>query len=130
MAAGKDLPMARILVIDDDPLPTRWITSFLASAGHEVDTARNSYQALQLQSTVMFDLILVDSIMPDREGLNLIWEFRNRRLEIPIVIMVSTLGTDIDREVAALTSRNVAQGVCRKDYVQDDLPRILEKLLN
>ena len=60
--------MAKILIAEDEPDIRNLITFTLRFAGHEVTTAQNGEEALELASTVMPDLILMDVRMPRMDG--------------------------------------------------------------
>jgi CheY-like chemotaxis protein len=66
----------RILVVDDDPLFTGWLTDALTTEGHEVDAAHNGRGALERLERNAYDLILSDLRMPQMDGVELY-----RRLE-------------------------------------------------
>jgi DNA-binding response OmpR family regulator len=61
--------MARILVIDDEPLLLESIELMLLASGHVVTTAANGRLAAKLFNAQTFDLIITDMVMPDREGI-------------------------------------------------------------
>lgn len=79
--------MARILVVDDDPSIRTACRAMLAHAGHEVACAEDGNQALRAFEAETFDLILMDIIMPDKEGLETIRQLRRSGARIPIIAM-------------------------------------------
>jgi len=68
--------MARILVIDDDLQIREMLTQFLKRAEYEVLAAPDGKAALKLLHATPIDLIITDIIMPEKEGLETIMEFR------------------------------------------------------
>jgi CheY-like chemotaxis protein len=63
--------MARILVIDDNPVNLRLVTLLLEKEGHDIDNAADAEQALELLAQVTPHLILVDIALPGMDGLTL-----------------------------------------------------------
>jgi DNA-binding response OmpR family regulator len=68
--------MARILVIDDDSQVRDMLKQFLERAAYEVGVAPDGYAGLKLHRADPADLIITDIVMPEKEGLETIMEFR------------------------------------------------------
>ncbi|RMF24992.1 MAG: response regulator [Deltaproteobacteria bacterium] len=79
--------MARILVIDDDEASRAVIEEILARKGHEVTLAGGGRAGLAEARRQRFDLVLVDIIMPDIDGMETITELREMSDALPIIAM-------------------------------------------
>src|SRR5918993_663597 len=79
--------MSKILVVDDEVMLRRTLRNMLERAGHVVDEAGDGNQALSRFRTDKPDLILMDIIMPDREGVETVGELRRLDPDIPIIAM-------------------------------------------
>jgi DNA-binding response OmpR family regulator len=81
--------MARILVADDDPITVMFVQSLLEDRGHEVLTAKDGADALEIVRTKRPDLVVTDLVMPHRNGLEVIREIREdvELRHIPIVMI-------------------------------------------
>ena len=66
--------MARILVVEDDPLDLMILDSLLTMEGHEVVSAEDGASALALYRGQKFDLVVTDLVMPRLNGLRLVRE--------------------------------------------------------
>jgi DNA-binding response OmpR family regulator len=77
--------MARILVIDDDPLMRSLIVRTLGEAGHELREAVDGEKGLALALAETFDVVVTDILMPGKEGIETIRELRQARPDIGIV---------------------------------------------
>ncbi|MEW6218391.1 MAG: response regulator [Thermodesulfobacteriota bacterium] len=64
--------MAKILVVDDEPSIRDLLQRLLADAGHAVRTAADGEEALTFFQQEPADLVIVDLIMPRKDGLNTI----------------------------------------------------------
>ncbi len=79
--------MARILVIDDDEATRAVIEEILARQGHQVTLAAGGRTGLAEARRRNFDLVLVDIIMPDIDGMETISELREMSATVPIIAM-------------------------------------------
>jgi CheY-like chemotaxis protein len=82
-----EAPVARVLVIDDDPAILATIDIVLKREGHDVVLANGGPKGLQLFGTGEFDLLVVDIFMPHIDGLETISLVRKQRPGMPIVVM-------------------------------------------
>jgi DNA-binding response OmpR family regulator len=63
---------ARILIVDDDPIIRRFVGSLLVNSGYEVSEAEDGEAALHAVGTVRPRLILLDLVMPYKDGFEVI----------------------------------------------------------
>jgi len=77
--------MAKILVFDDEPSILLMIKKMLERAGHEVDIALNGRDGMELFEKDKPDLLITDIIMPEKEGLETIFEVRKKHPEVKII---------------------------------------------
>jgi len=75
----------RVLVVDDDAGVVEFITRVLGDTGYSVSSAPNGAAALAMVEQLNPDVMVLDIVMPEKEGLETIREFRTRKLEIPII---------------------------------------------
>jgi two-component system phosphate regulon response regulator PhoB len=89
---------AKILVADDEPDSLELIGVNLSNAGYEVATATNGREALQLARSGRPQLILLDLMLPEMDGLDVCKVLREEAATafIPI-IMLTARATEIDR---------------------------------
>jgi two-component system, OmpR family, KDP operon response regulator KdpE len=92
---------ARILVVDDEPEITRALRSILTANGFEPTLAASAEEALDVLHRRRPDLLLLDIVLPDGSGLDIIRTVRTELgLDLPIVIL-SVRGEE-DSKVQAL----------------------------
>ncbi len=70
--------MGRLLVVDDEELNLRLVTSFLKKKGLTIDTAKDGATALKLLQDNTYDLLLFDHLMPGMNGMDLLRNLRRR----------------------------------------------------
>jgi CheY-like chemotaxis protein len=77
--------MARILVFDDEPSILLMIKKMLEKAGYEVEVALNGKEGMELFEKNRPDLLITDIIMPEKEGLETIFELRRKYPDLKII---------------------------------------------
>jgi DNA-binding response OmpR family regulator len=87
----------RILVVDDEPSVTDLLAYNLRKALYEVQVAADGRAALRLAGEFQPDLILLDLMIPEVDGLDVCRELR-KSSDVPI-IMITALGEETDRVV-------------------------------
>jgi two-component system alkaline phosphatase synthesis response regulator PhoP len=87
----------RILVVDDEPSVTDLLAYNLRKAHYDVSIAANGSEALRLAGEFKPDLILLDLMIPEVDGLDVCRELR-KTSNVP-VIMITALGEETDRIV-------------------------------
>lgn len=88
---------ARILVVDDEPSVTDLLAYNLRKSGYEPLLAADGREALRLARQSVPDLILLDLMIPEIDGLDVCRELR-KTSNVPI-IMITARGEEIDRVV-------------------------------
>ncbi len=78
---------AHILIIDDDANTLASLARAFRLAGHEATVCDNAARALELAKAERFDLILSDVVMPGRDGIALLEDFKAIGLASPVVMM-------------------------------------------
>ena len=77
--------MAKILLVDDDALVRTSLSYALEDAGHEVVQAGNGNEGLAALKREAFDVVVLDIIMPEREGIETIREIRKKWTALPVL---------------------------------------------
>ena len=98
----QDASRGHILVIDDEPDIRESLEMLLSSEGYRVELAANGTQGLKRVEAATFDLILLDLMMPDKSGMEVLEEIRGRDRETPI-FLITAYGS-VESAVAALKS--------------------------
>jgi DNA-binding response OmpR family regulator len=88
---------SKILVVDDEPAVTGLLTYNLRKANYDVLTAADGREALDLARQAHPDLVLLDLMLPEIDGLDVCRELR-KTSSVPI-IMITARGEEIDRVV-------------------------------
>ena len=90
----------KVLVVEDDNEMASFIEKVLEDAGHEVECARDGATGLARARAEDFDALVVDRMLPEKDGLTLIREFRDAGGTTP-ALFLSALG-DVQNKVQGL----------------------------
>ena len=103
----------RILVVDDSLTVCRYLSRLLTQVGHIVTLAHDGATGLQLWARSPFDLILLDLMLPDTDGISLLRQIRARD-QTTCIVMISGHG-DVKTAIEAV--RQGADGYVEKSQI-------------
>ena len=94
--------MQKILVCDDDKQIVEAISIYLTGEGYQVIKAFDGYDVLKILEKENVDLIILDVMMPGRDGYEVARRLRERRMEMPILML--TARSELDDRVTGLNA--------------------------
>jgi len=83
------MPESRILVVEDESKVARALREGLERQGYEVVIAPNGEEGFFLVNAEKFDLVLLDLMLPGRDGLQVLSTLRKRGLRTPVLILTA-----------------------------------------
>ncbi|WP_416672920.1 response regulator [Egbenema bharatensis] len=86
----------RVLVVEDDAGISRFIHQGLNEAGYAVDIASNGRDGINYAIAADYDVIVLDVLLPELDGLSVLKDLRQRGLQTP-VLLLTALDTVQDR---------------------------------
>ncbi len=92
-----------ILIVEDDRQTASFIQKGLMESGYVVDHAADGEDGLHLALQGSYDILIVDRMLPQRDGLSLIQTLRAQGMQTPVLIL-SALG-DVDQPGGRLACR-------------------------
>lgn len=85
--------MTHVLVVDDDELSRKIIKNMLEEMGVTYTEAFDGEDALEKLEAEDFNLVILDVLMPNEDGIGVLLKSRNRGVDTPIVVMTgATMG--------------------------------------
>src|SRR3954467_7530104 len=90
----------KVLIIDDEVDIREGLELLLTTEGYTADTAQNGTEGLHKLASNSYDLVLLDLMMPDKSGMEVLQEVRQRDKETPI-FMITAYGS-VEAAVSAL----------------------------
>lgn len=118
----------RVLVIDDDDQFRGFLAELLRTRGYEVLQASNGKEGLRLFEGQQPQLVITDIVMPEEEGVGLIWQLRRDHPRLPI-IAVSGGNKCFGEDYLRIAQKLGANAALSKPFAGRDLLQHLERLL-
>jgi two-component system OmpR family response regulator len=115
----------RILIIEDDPDTASYIKRGVEEAGHVADHAGDGKDGMLLATTEQYDVLIVDRMLPQMDGLTLVKTIRASANTTPVLVL-SALG-EVDDRVQGLKAG--ADDYLIKPFAFSELMARLEALL-
>lgn len=84
----------RLLVVEDEKRIAGFLSRGLESAGYAVDVAGDGKSAIEHVQGTDYDLIILDLMLPDTDGLKVLERIRNRKASPPVLILSARGGVD------------------------------------
>jgi CheY-like chemotaxis protein len=120
--------MAHILLADDDDCFRVVLSRVLRILGHTVREASDGDQAMKALRAEPAHLVMIELIMPNKEGLETIMLLRKNRVNARIVAM--SAGGRVDAaEILRIAERLGADATLTKPFTFEQLPGVLRRLL-
>jgi two-component system OmpR family response regulator len=91
-----DGPLMRVLVAEDDSETAEFVRRGLGELGHQASVATSGTDALHLATTEQFDVIVLDRMLPELDGLSVLRRLRAAAIRTP-VLLLTALGRTEDR---------------------------------
>ncbi|HUQ94242.1 MAG TPA: sigma-54 dependent transcriptional regulator [Bryobacteraceae bacterium] len=118
-------PRGRILIVDDEADIRESLETLLVMEGYQVDQAPLANEGLKMMESSNYDLVLLDLMMPDKSGMDVLLEVRERDHETPIC-MITAYGSV---EVAVTALKNGANDYFSKPWDNEKLLIEIERLI-
>lgn len=120
--------MAKILLVDDDLALRSTLRRILLRANHEVVEAEDGTQAVLAARGRSPDLVITDLIMPNKEGMEIMIEFKKEQPRIPVIVMSG--GGRLDaRDYLQMATRMGAARTLAKPFGAQELLSAVDEVL-
>lgn len=86
----------KILIIEDDPVVARALVRGFTEAGHQCEWVQDGKKGVELALTQQADAIILDLMLPQRSGRDVLRDLRTRGVLTPVIVL-SALGETHDR---------------------------------
>jgi len=95
------MEILKVLVVDDEPNIRDLLSASLRFAGHQVATAANGTDAINMITETKPDIVLLDVMLPDISGFGVTKKIRGMGIEVPILFL--TARDDTEDKITGLT---------------------------
>jgi len=114
--------LGRFLVIDDDAGVRKVLARVLENEGHTVSQASSRVEALKLTRSNQFDLVTVDLVMDQMDGVDTIAVLRNE-VTCPIIAISAHLSDDLRDELSKLG----VSGFLQKPFTTSEVRELIQR---
>jgi CheY-like chemotaxis protein len=118
--------MALILIIDDSSYQRRLIRRFIEAKGHQIIEAVNGRDGLEMITTHTPDCVLLDLIMPEASGFDLLETLQQQNIKIPVVVITADVQTSTHRQCKELG----AAAIINKPVDSEQLFEVIDQILD
>jgi two-component system, OmpR family, copper resistance phosphate regulon response regulator CusR len=115
----------RLLIIEDEPLIARFVSRGLRSEGYTVAVVGDGERAIDRLADGGWDLVILDLMLPGRDGFEVLREISGRRLGAPVLVLSARRA--VETKVAALDAG--ASDYLAKPFALDELLARVRALL-
>ena len=120
----KNLP--HLLCIDDDNKIRELLEIYLSNNNFRVSVAKDSFEAEKLTNFFLFDLVILDIMMPNKDGIQFLKHFRTLDFNTPVLML--TADNQIEKKKASYS--NGCDDYLVKPFEPSELLLRIKKLLN
>ena len=120
--------MARILIIEDDPLMSRMYQKIFTFEGYEVDLADNGADGLEKVRSQKPNLILLDIMMPKMNGLEVLSKLKSdpETKALPVVILTNLAG---EKDAETAMSKGAVKYIVKSEYEPKQVANMVKEVL-
>lgn len=113
-----------VLVVDDKRIIGDFFDFVLGYRGHDITVLQNPMEALEAVSKNSFDIAFVDIVMPGKDGVQVLEEFKKVIPDLPVV-MISGYSVDEKRNRAG----ELGAPCLKKPFEFEDIKKIVKEML-
>ncbi len=84
----------RVLVVEDDPKILSFVRKGLKEQGFTVETAGDGDRGLDLATASAFDVVVLDIMLPGRDGLSILRALREQKNTVPVLLLTARSALD------------------------------------
>ncbi|MBN1204531.1 MAG: sigma-54-dependent Fis family transcriptional regulator [Myxococcaceae bacterium] len=114
-----------VLVVDDEESVRTFLAELLGNAGYQVRCASSGAQALEMLEGGSFDAVLLDVVMPEMSGLEVLRHYRSSGGTAPVIVLSALAGADD----AVRAMKMGASDYLSKPFSNDELEDVLARAL-
>ena len=118
----------KILVVEDEPTLQRTMTEYLINEGFQVVSAMDGEKAVELAKTEEPDLIVLDIVLPKKDGYAVLEEVKadEKTKSIPIILLTNLEGAE---DIQKAFEKGATTYLVKSDYQLEDVARKIKETL-
>jgi DNA-binding NtrC family response regulator len=121
------MPRGRVLVVDDEADIRESLEYLLTREGYSVDTAPNAAEGLRQAGSGHYDLLLLDLMMPDRSGMDVLRDIRQRDRETPVFVITAYGSVPVAVEALKAGANDFFEKPWKNEKLLIEIDRMISK---
>ena len=121
--------MKNILIAEDNITLQTVLKDLMLNEGYEVSMANDGAEALKVVASKKIDLIILDIIMPNKEGLETLRELKKRQVDIKVIAITGKSGADPYDYLFAAKAFGAEQTL-KKPFSNDEILSLVHSVLS
>src|ERR1044072_1811716 len=122
---GEGMDRIAVLVVDDEEQVRTFLAELLGSSGSQVRCASNGAQALEMLAGGSFDVVLLDVMMPELSGLEVLRRYRASGGNAPVIVLSALSGAEDAMRAMKLGASDYLSKPFGNDELEDAMGRAL-----
>ncbi|MCE1188728.1 MAG: response regulator [Ignavibacteria bacterium] len=118
--------MAKILICDDSKFTRQRVRDILKDIASDIIEAGDGVQGLEIIKNESPDLVLLDLLMPEMDGIGLLRELQAQHIDVPVIV----LSADIQNTTVSLCIELGAKAFINKPPQKDTLVNTVKQYIN
>ena len=114
-----------VLVVDDEEQVRTFLVELLGSSGYQVRCASSGSQALEMLAAGSFDVVLMDVMMPELSGLEVLRRYRASGGNAPVIVLSALSGAEDAMRAMKLGASDYLSKPFGNDELEDAMARAL-----
>jgi len=115
----------KVLVVDDKKIIQDFFDFTLGFYGHQITVVHNPNEVISLIKEKTFDIVFLDMVMPDKDGVTVLKEIKALNPDLPVVMMSGYSLQEQKDEAVRLGAR----GCLKKPFEVDDIRRVIKETI-
>ena len=120
---GEGMDRIAVLVVDDEEQVRTFLAELLGSSGYQVRCASSGSQALEMLSGGSFDVVLLDVMMPEMSGLEVLRRYRASGGGAPVIVLSALSGAEDAMRAMKMGASDYLSKPFSNDELEDAMSR-------
>jgi len=117
--------MKKVLIVDDSLISRRMISKLISKHNFQIDEAVNGQQALEKIRATQYDIVFLDLLMPDVNGLQILSDLKKENCPTKVIV----ISADIQETTKQKCKELGAFAFLNKPPKEDELDDVIQKLV-
>ena len=109
----------KLLIVDDSDLSHRFLNNICSVFGFDIVNLKRGRDALELLRTKKFDCMLLDLLMPDMTGFEVLEYLQQNSMQIPVIVISADIQTTTYNKVISLGAKSMLKKPPKENQLRE-----------